>query len=98
MKRKRNNSKLLPTFQTLDELIKFFDANDLGDYELQEVQCGVDIKRRTYWVAVEAELAHQLVQIARSQRTSFEKLIDSWLREKIQESERSTGTLKRRTS
>jgi hypothetical protein len=59
--------------------------NDLGDYAMPEAQFGVGIKRRAYWVAVDAELAHQLAQIARSKRTPFEKLVNRWLREKIRE-------------
>ncbi len=86
----RIRSKSLPSFKSLDELVGLFDTNDLGGYDMPEAQFGVEIKRRAYLVAVDAELAQQLAKIARAQRTPFERLINSWLREKIREQVQTT--------
>ncbi len=96
--KRRDNSHSLPAFETFDELIKFFDTHDLGEYDLPEVQLDVDIKRHRYLVAVDAKLAHQIAHIARAQGTSLEKLIHRWLREKISEGKKASAAPRRRAS
>jgi hypothetical protein len=83
----KSKSKSLPRFKSQDELVKFFEAHDLGEYwdEMPEAHFEVDIKRRTHLVAIDAELADKLTEIARSRQISFDGLINSWLREKILE-------------
>ncbi len=77
----------LPRFQSLDELVEFFDTNDLGDYwdEMPQAHFEIDLKKRTYLFALDGELASQLTRIARERHTPTEVLINSWLREKILE-------------
>ncbi len=96
--KRRDNSHSLPTFETFDELVEFFDTHDLGEYDLPEVRFDVHIKRRTYLVAVDAKLAHQIAHIAQAQGTSFEKLIHRWLREKISEGKKASAAPRRRAS
>lgn len=83
----KNKSKSLPRFKSLDKLVEFFDTHDLGEYweEMPEAHFEVDIKRRKHLIAIDAELANKLTEIARSKEISSEKLINSWLREKILE-------------
>lgn len=83
----KNKSKSLPRFRSLDKLVEFFDTHDLGEYwdKMPEADFEVDIKRRVHLVAIDAELANKLTEIARSKEISSEKLINSWLREKILE-------------
>ncbi len=95
---KKDNIHSLPTFPTLDELVEFFDMHDLGQYDLPKVQFSVDIKRCTYLIAVDAELAHKIAHIARAQGTSCEKLIHRWLKEKIRQSREASAAPKRRVS
>lgn len=85
----KSKSKKLPHFGYLDELVKFFDTHDLGEYwnEMPEADFDVDLKRRTHLVAIDAKLAGKLSQIARSRQTSSRRLINSWLKEKILEQE-----------
>jgi hypothetical protein len=82
-----NKATTLPRFQSLDELVEFFDTNDLGDYwdEMPPAHFEIDLKKRRYLFALDDELATQLIQIARERHTSTEVLIHSWLREKIME-------------
>ena len=84
---RKSKSKNLSNFRSLDELVEFFDTHDLGDFweEMPEAHFDVDIKKRTHLVTIDSELADKLTKIARSKKTSARGLINSWLREKIQE-------------
>ena len=83
----KSKSKTLPRFGSLDELVKFFDTHDLGEYwtEMPEAHFEVEIKRKTHLFAIDTELANKLTEIAESREISSEALINVWLKEKIQE-------------
>jgi hypothetical protein len=83
----KSKPKTRPHFRSLDELVKFFDTHDLGEYwdEMPEVHFEVDIKRRTHLFALDAELADKLTEIAKSRQMSSDSLLNAWLKEKIQE-------------
>ena len=74
-------------FDSLDDLVEFFDSHDLGEYwdQMPEAKFEVDMKRKAYLFAVDAELANRLMEIAKARHTSSEALINTWLREKILE-------------
>ncbi|MCY7377489.1 MAG: BrnA antitoxin family protein [Pyrinomonadaceae bacterium] len=80
-----NNQKQLPKFDSLDELTNFFDENDMGDYleNMPEADFEVNIKRQTYFVAVDEELADKISEISRREQLPSETIVNSWLREKI---------------
>lgn len=82
-----NEGQLPLKTRSLDELVAFFDDNDLGDYldQMQEADFEVDIKRRTHLFTLDADLADKLETIAKAQQISSETLINTWLREKISE-------------
>jgi len=79
----------LPKFQSLDELVEFFDENDLGDYldEMPEAHFEVDLQRRVFLTALEPELARKLIEYARKQGISSQTLINLWLSEKLEEAQ-----------
>ncbi len=83
----KSKSKNLPRFGSLNELVKFFDTHDLGEYwtEMPEAHFEVEIKRKTHLFAIDTELANKLTEIAESRKISSEALINVWLKEKIQE-------------
>ncbi len=74
-----------PRFETLEELVEFFDSHDLGDYwdELPEAHFDVAMKRRKRLVAIEEELVGRVAEIARARDVSTEELINAWLKEKV---------------
>jgi hypothetical protein len=80
-----NDSKKLPSFASLDDLVEFFDTHDMGDYEesLPEANFDVDLRRKTYLVAIDEETNNRLTEIAEQERTPAESLVNSWLKEKI---------------
>ena len=71
--------------KSLDELVEFFETNDMGEDwdQMPEAHFDVNIKRRKHLVAIDEELADKLTKIARSKRVSSETLINNWLKEKV---------------
>lgn len=80
-----NEAKSLPQFGSLGELVEHFDAHDWGDYlaQMPEVKFEVDIEQRVHLVALDADLAESLTEIAKKKHTSSEALVNSWVREKV---------------
>lgn len=80
-----NESAPLPHFQSLPELIEYFDAHDMGEHweGMPEAQFEVDITRRHRIVSIDENLMSQLSDIAKSRQVSVEVLIDAWLKEKV---------------
>ncbi len=80
-----NDSKKVPSFTSLDELVEFFDTRDMGEYEedLLEAHFDVDLQRKTHLVAIDEETNNRLTEIAQQERTPAESLVNSWLKEKI---------------
>jgi hypothetical protein len=81
----RNKTKSLPEFSSLNDLVDFFDKNDLGEYweTLPEASFNIALKRRRHLVALDEKVASRLSEIARAKKVSSEKLLNSWLREKL---------------
>lgn len=75
----------MPEFESIEELTDFFDNNDMGEYfdELPEAHFDVDIRRRSFLVAVDRQLMKKLADLAKSQQTSTHELVNSWLEEKV---------------
>lgn len=80
----RNESTSLPQFDSVQVLTDYFDTHDMGDYleQMAEAHFEVDLKRRRYLVAIDAELMKKLTEIARTQQVSAEVLINTWLRDR----------------
>ena len=75
----------LPDFGSIDELVQFFDAHDMGEYqeELPEKHFDVDIKKQSFLISVNEELMKKLSEVARAQHTTTEALVNAWLNEKV---------------
>lgn len=80
-----NNQKQLPKFDSLEKLTEFFDESDMGDYleKMPEAHFEVDLKKRSYFVAVDEELVGKLSEISKREHQPSEKIVNSWIREKI---------------
>lgn len=80
-----NNSGKLHTFGSLDELVDFFDTNDMGKYEenLPEAHFEVDLSKKTHLVAIDEETNTRLTEIAEQEQTPAESLVNTWLKEKL---------------
>lgn len=62
----------------------------MGEYwdQLPEADFEINLKRRRHLFAIDEEMISDLTKIARSKRLPSEKLINAWLREKIETSKR----------
>jgi hypothetical protein len=80
-----NEATPLPHFQSLPELVEYFDAHDMGEHwdRMPEAQFEVDIKRRHRLVSIDEDLMSQLSDLAKSHQVSVEVLIEAWLKEKV---------------
>ncbi len=78
-------SNKLPEFDSLDDLVAFFDSHDLGDYwgEMKEAAFDIRLKKSRYLVPIDGELIGKVTEIAKSKHVTPEALLDSWLREKV---------------
>ncbi len=81
----KSKSKRLPSFGSVDQFVKFFESHDMGEYweKMPEAHFDINIKKRKHLVAIDEELSAQLTDIAKSKKVSSEKLINSWLKERI---------------
>ena len=84
---KKSKNKAVPHFNSIDELTNYFDTHDMGEFyeQMPEADFEVDIKRRKYLFALDAEVARKLTEIAKSKKMTSEALANAWLIEKIKE-------------
>ena len=47
------NNQKLPQFKSVKEIVAFFEAQDMGEYDLPEVQFNVDLQKHAFLVAVD---------------------------------------------
>ena len=81
----------MPKFGSLDKLVAFFDTHDMGDFwdRLPKADFDVNIKTRKNLFAIDTNLLPRLNEIAKSKRVPTQKLINTWLREKLETSKRA---------
>ena len=86
----KSRSKPLPISRSTDDLVAFFDTHDMGEYwdQLPRAEFEISLKRRRHLVAIDEEIIPELNKIAKSKRLPSERLINAWLREKIETSRR----------
>ena len=72
---------------SIEELITFFDTHDMGDYweQMPTAHFESNIKNRRHLIAIDEELVGQLNEIAKIKKMPSEKLVNSWLKEKLRE-------------
>ncbi len=80
-----NKEKNLPEFDSLDDLVNFFDKNDFGDFDkkLKEVHFDVDLKSKKHLIGIDEKISKTLAKIATQENTTTELLVNSWLKEKV---------------
>jgi len=80
----RSKSKKLPSFRSIDALVRFFEAHDMGEYagQMPETKFDVAIKKRRFLIAIDGKLMNK-TEIAKSKKLPAERLINAWLEEKV---------------
>ena len=82
----KSKVKTLPELKSTDSLIDFFETHDLGDYweQMPEADFESKLKRSKHLIALEEDVVTRVAQIAKAKKISFEFLINTWLKEKLQ--------------
>ena len=75
----------IPDFKTLEEAAEYWDTHSFADYaeDTEPVEIEVCLARRKIMFEIDSDLSEKLKKIARKKRQSYDKLISSWIREKI---------------
>jgi len=83
-KTRKKRDPLPERFISIEEAAEFWDTHDSADYEefMRDVDCKINIKRRTYLVLLESELYRKLRIIAKERGVKPETLVNLWLQEK----------------
>ena len=81
----KSKTKSIPQFDSIGELVEFFDNHDMGEYwdQMPEAHFDIDIKRGTHIFSLDEDLAETLTKIAKAKRIPSRTLINDWLREKV---------------
>lgn len=83
-KLKKQHEPLPEQFSTIEEAAEFWDTHDSSKYDehMGDVECVVDIKRRTYMVSLDHDLYRRVRSIAREKGVAAETLVNLWIEEK----------------
>lgn len=86
----KGRKKTIPKFNSLDELVEFFETHDMSPYEksMHEVHVDVDVKQKVSQFEIDPQLSRKIDKIARSKRMSSSRLLNSWIKKKIAEEKR----------
>jgi hypothetical protein len=82
---KKQRDPLPEQFNNLEAAVEFWDTHSLADYEesWKDVQCKIDIRRRTYQISLDSGIYQKLRRAARERGVSAETLVNLWLQEKV---------------
>lgn len=83
----KSKAKTLPEFDSTAELVDFFETHDMGDYweQMPAADFEIKIKRRKHLIALEEDVVTRVTRIAKAKKVSSEALINTWLKEKLQQ-------------
>ena len=81
----KSKLKKFPKFSSVEDLVKFFDTHDLGEYwdQMPEALFDINIEKRRHIFTIEEDIADKLTEIAKSKKVPSQVLINLWLKEKI---------------
>lgn len=84
VKSKKQRDPLPEHFGSIEEAAEFWDTHDGADYEeyMKDVECSIDIKRRTYLVSLDGDLYRKVQAIAQEKGVPADTLVNLWIEEK----------------
>lgn len=79
------NKKVLPKFESIDDLVTFFDENDMGEYleDRPDVPFEMESRKGKHFVEVDDDLIDQISEISRKEHVSSGVIVNTWLRERL---------------
>jgi len=78
-----NENKSFPAFDSTQKLVDFFDSNDMGDFDLPEVEFEVDLQTREFLLPIDEVLMLKIIHSAQTRGVSTQELVRGWLEEKV---------------
>lgn len=83
----KSKAKTLPEFDSTAAAADFFETHDMGDYweQMPEVEFEIKLKRRKHLIALEEDVIAKVTRLAKAKHVSSEALINTWLKEKLQQ-------------
>ena len=80
----------IPENMTLEEAAEFWDGHSALDYDdVQEAHFSVDLRKNRNYVDLSDPLVKQIRMIAHERGVSSRVLVNRWLREKVEDEQRS---------
>jgi len=78
-------TKKIPDFKSLEEAAEFWDTHSFAEYirDTEPVEIEVSLARRRIMLEIDSDLSEKLKKIAQKRKKSYDKLLGSWIREKI---------------
>jgi CopG antitoxin of type II toxin-antitoxin system len=82
---KKKRDPLPEHFASIEEAAAFWDTHDSGDYDeyFVDVECEVELKKRTLRISVDGALYDEVRAIAKKKRIPADKLVSRWIKEKL---------------
>ncbi|HLB69977.1 MAG: CopG family antitoxin [Candidatus Methanoperedens sp.] len=78
-------TRKIPDFKSLEEAADYWDTHSFAEYieDTEPVKIEVSLAQRRIMLEIDSDLSEKLKKIARKKKKSCDKLIGSWIREKI---------------
>lgn len=78
-------TRKIPDFKSLEEAAEYWDTHSFADYieDTEPVEIEVSPTRRRIMVEIDNDILEKLKKVARKKHKGYDKLINSWIREKI---------------
>ncbi len=75
----------IPEFKTLEEAADYWDTHSFADHleDTEPVEIEVCLDKRRIFLEIDPDISEKLKKIAQKKGQSYNKLINSWIREKI---------------
>jgi predicted DNA binding CopG/RHH family protein len=75
----------IPDFKSLEEAADYWDTHSFADYleDTEPIEIEVCLPKRRILLEIDDDLSVKLKKIAQKKGQNYEKLINSWIREKI---------------
>ncbi len=75
----------IPDFKTLEEAADYWDTHSFADHleDTEPVEIEVYLDKHRIFLEIDPDISEKLKKIAQKKGQSYDKLINSWIREKI---------------
>lgn len=78
-------TKKIPDFKSLEEAADYWDNHSFAEYieDTEPVEIEVNLAKHRIMLEIDSDLSEKLKKIALKKKKSYDKLISSWIRERI---------------